>query len=187
MRTLAPFQRAPRRLRRHLLPSPIMGNLIKPPQLHAALGVASLALVAIAVYYLQETVGLLPCPLCVVQRIAYLLIGATALIAAVLRPHGLGRWIFGGLLLVWSSAGAAVAGWQVWLTYHPHVAECGISPEERFLNALPLARWWPAFFEANGDCTSVTWKFLGLSVPELSLLAFLGLAVAAVWAARREG
>lgn len=157
---------------------------LKARHLHLAAGLGSLALVAIAVYYLQARVGLLPCPLCVVQRIAYILIGATALVAAAYRPKGLGRLVFGGLLLLWSSAGAAVAGWQVWLTYHPHAAECGVSPEERFLNALPLAQWWPAMFEANGDCTSVTWKLLGLSVPELSLLAFLALALTALLTAR---
>lgn len=158
---------------------------IKPTQVHLAMGLGSLALIALAVAYLQTRVGLLPCPLCVIQRMAYILVAATALAAAIHRPVGGARWLYAGLLLLWSLAGAAVAGWQVYLTYHPQAAECGISPEERFLNTLPLAKWWPAMFEANGDCASVTWTFLGLSVPELSLVAFVVLAVAALLAARR--
>ena len=55
--------------------------------------------------------------------------------------------------------------------------------------ALPqrpaLAKWWPAMFEANGDCTKVDWTFLGLSVPELSLIAFVLLSGIAVFAALR--
>ena len=73
----------------------------------------------------------------------------------------------------------------MYLTYNPQAAECGISPEERFLNGLPLAQWWPAMFEANGDCTRVDWTFLGLSVPELSLIAFVLLSGLAIVAALR--
>lgn len=160
---------------------------MKSRHLHLVVGLGCLALVGFAVYYLQAAIGLLPCPLCVIQRIAFILVGLTALAAAAFHPRGPGRWIFGLLLLVWSSAGAAVAGWQVYLTYHPHAAECGISPEERFLNSLPLAKWWPAMFEANGDCTRVDWTFLGLSVPELSLIAFVLLSGLAVYAALRPG
>ncbi|MEZ5614831.1 MAG: disulfide bond formation protein B [Rhodocyclaceae bacterium] len=153
--------------------------------IHFTLGLGSLALVAFAVYYLQDAVGLLPCPLCVMQRIAFILFGFTALVAAVHRPAGAGRWLYLGLLDLWATLGAAIAAWQVYLTYHPQAAECGISPEERFLNDLPLAEWWPAMFEANGDCTKVDWTFLGLSVPELSLIAFVLLSGLAVYAALR--
>jgi disulfide bond formation protein DsbB len=156
---------------------------LKPLHIHLSLGLGCLALVAFAVAWLQAAIGLLPCPLCVMQRIAYLLVAATALAAAWHRPAGAMRRGYALLLMLWSGAGAAVAGWQVYLTYHPHAAECGISPEEKFLNSLPLAKWWPAMFEANGDCTRVDWTFLGLSVPELSLLAFLAMFVLAVVAA----
>ncbi len=158
---------------------------MKNHHIHLASGLGCLALVGFAVYYLQAALGLLPCPLCVMQRIAYLLFGLTALVAAAHRPAGAVRWLYAGLLDLWATLGAAVAGWQVYLTYHPQAAECGISPEERFLNGLPLAQWWPAMFEANGDCTRVDWKFLGLSVPELSLAAFVLLSFAAIYAALR--
>lgn len=158
---------------------------MKAHQLHLAAGLGCLALLGFAVFYLQDAVGLLPCPLCVMQRIAFILFAFTALIAAAHRPAGAARWAYAGLLDLWATLGAAVAGWQVYLTYHPHAAECGISPEERFLNGLPLAKWWPAMFEANGDCTRVDWKFLGLSVPELSLIAFILLSFIAIYAALR--
>ena len=153
--------------------------------IHLAAGLGGLLFVVFAVYYLQEKLGLLPCPLCVIQRIFFILFSLTALAAAFHRPAGAGRWLYLGLLDLWATLGAAVAAWQVYLTYHPQAAECGISPEERFLNGLPLAKWWPAMFEANGDCTKVDWTFLGLSVPELSLIAFVLLSAIAVYAALR--
>lgn len=158
---------------------------MKAHQIHLVSGLCCLALVGFAVYYLQAAIGLLPCPLCVMQRIAYLLFGLTALVAAFHRPAGSARWLYFGLLDLWATLGAAIAAWQVYLTYHPQAAECGISPEERFLNSLPLAQWWPAMFKANGDCTRVDWTFFGLSVPELSLIAFVLLSASAFYAAFR--
>lgn len=158
---------------------------MKAHHIHFATGLGCLALVAFSVYYLQAAIGLLPCPLCVMQRIAFILFGITALVAAAHRPQGAGRWLYLAVLDLLATLGAAIAAWQVYLTYHPQAAECGISPEERFLNGLPLAKWWPAMFEANGDCTKVDWTFLGLSLPELSLIAFVMLSAIAVYAALR--
>lgn len=159
---------------------------MKSHHLHLTTGLGCLALLGFAVYYLQGAVGLLPCPLCVIQRIFFILFALTALAAGLHRPAGGGgRWLYAGLLDLWATLGAAVAAWQVYLTYHPQAAECGISPEERFLNGLPLAKWWPAMFEANGDCARVDWTFLGLSVPELSLIAFVLLSGIALYAALR--
>ncbi len=158
---------------------------MKTRTLHLVLGLGCFVLVGFALVYLQQSAGLLPCPLCVMQRIAYLLFGATALLAAALPARRGGRWLYFALLEAWALAGATIAAWQVYLTYHPQAAECGISAEERFLNSLPLAHWWPAMFEANGDCTKVDWTFFGLSVPELSLIAFAVLAIAAFVSLRR--
>ncbi|MBI2314415.1 MAG: disulfide bond formation protein B [Betaproteobacteria bacterium] len=133
--------------------------------------------------YLQEYRNLLACPMCVVQRIAYFGIGLTALAGAIHDPARIGRYVYSGLAGTFALTGLAVALRQVWLVYHPQLAECGISPEEAFLNALPLAKWWPAMFTANGDCARVTWSFLGLSIPELSAALFLGLLALAILAA----
>lgn len=127
--------------------------------------------------YLQETRHLLACPMCVVQRMAYMAAGITALVAAVHNPGRMGRVAYAGLTGLFALAGLVVAARQVWLQHHPVMADCGISPEEAFLNALPLAQWWPAMFTANGDCARVTWTFLGFSIPELSLALFAGLLV----------
>ena len=130
--------------------------------------------------YLQLVENLLPCPLCVVQRVAYWLVGLTALVAFFHLPRTLGRRIYGALMAVFAFSGAAVALRHAWLVRYPEAFECGISPEEEFLNALPLARWWPSMFEANGDCADVTWKFASLTLPDWSAIFFIifgGLAV----------
>lgn len=131
--------------------------------------------------YLQETRHLLPCPMCVVQRIAYLAVGIIALAATLHNPVKHGRLVYAVLAGLFSIAGLTVAARQVWLQHHPIFAECGIGPEEVFLNALPLAKWWPAMFAANGDCARVTWTFLDFSIPELSLGLFGALLLLAAF------
>ena len=131
--------------------------------------------------YLQEIKHLLPCPLCVVQRIAYWLCGLIALLAFLHHPKTTGRRIYSGLLALFASAGAVVALRHAWLIRYPEAFECGISPEERFLNALPVAKWWPGMFEANGDCALITWRFLTLTIPDWSLICFAGILGVAVY------
>jgi protein dithiol:quinone oxidoreductase len=126
-----------------------------------------------ALFYLQLTKNLLPCPLCVVQRLAYCLIGLTALLAFLHNPEKTGQRVYSSLIIVFSLIGAVIALRQIWLIHYPEAFECGISPEESFLNALPMARWWPDMFEANGDCAEVSWMFLSLTIPDWSLIFFI--------------
>ncbi len=123
--------------------------------------------------FLQRVEGLLPCPLCVAQRIAYWCVGLTALLAFLHNPPKIGRRVYGSLMLIFALLGAIIAGRHAWLIRYPESFECGISPEEAFLNALPIAEWWPGMFEANGDCADVSWQLLSLTIPDWSLLAFL--------------
>ena len=143
------------------------------------LGCAGLLTYAI---YLQLIKNLLPCPLCVVQRVAYWVAGIAALAAFLQGPQSFGRKVYGAFIVIASAAGAAVALRQAWLVRYPEAFECGISPEEEFLNALPLARWWPDMFEANGDCADVTWKFIGLTLPDWSAIFFILIAILATYA-----
>jgi disulfide bond formation protein DsbB len=138
-----------------------------------------------AALYLQEVENLAPCPLCVGQRIAYWLVGFVALVAFLHNPSGRSvARLYSALIVAFAAIGAAIAIRQEWiiLTAKPGGCSMVISPEEKLLNALPLAKWWPSMFEAAGDCASVTWRFLSLSIPEWSLLWFVLLAGAGLYA-----
>ena len=134
--------------------------------------------------FLQHYRGLLPCPLCVVQRMGYMLVGFAALGGFLYSPGRAWRQTYSAAIASFATLGAVVAGRHTWLVHYPQEAfDCGISPEEKFLNALPFAKWWPGMFEANGDCALVTWRFLSLTIPEWSLLLFvlMGAAALAFW------
>ena len=91
--------------------------------------------------------------------------------------------IYGVLLIVASGAGAVVAGRQSWLQHNPpQILDCG--PDLAYmLDSFPLAQVLPKVFKGEGDCAKVTWKFLGLSIPEWALVWFAIFIVAAIVAA----
>jgi len=158
-----------------------MSNPIVPVRsICLAIFLGCTALISFALY-LQLVENLLPCPLCVVQRIAYWLTGLTALAGFFHIRSTTGRRIYAGLMTVFAFAGGLIALRHAWLVRYPEAFECGISPEEEFLNALPLARWWPDMFEANGDCADVTWKFASLTLPDWSAIFFMILAALSIY------
>ena len=127
--------------------------------------------------YLQLVKNLLPCPLCVAQRLSYWVIGLTAIVAVAHNPRTLGRRLYSGVMMVAALVGGVVATRHSWLIRYPESFECGISPEERLLNSLPIARWWPTMFEANGDCSESSWEFMSLTIPDWSAILFILMAI----------
>lgn len=135
--------------------------------------------------HLQHTQNLEPCPLCILQRYAFIALGIVALVAFLHNPTGKGKRVYGALLLLFSLTGAGVAGRHVWLQHQPPgmAADCGPGLDY-MLETFPLTSALPMIFKGSGDCAEVAWRFLGLSIPEWALVWFVILAVAASFALR---
>ena len=127
--------------------------------------------------YLQLVKNLLPCPLCVAQRLSCWVIGLAAIVAVAHNPRSLGRRLYSGVMMIAALLGGVVATRHSWLVRYPDSFECGISSEEKFLNSLPIARWWPTMFEANGDCSESSWEFMSLAIPDWSAILFILMAI----------
>ena len=152
-------------------------------QRYALIALACVLLIAYALY-LQYVHELEPCPLCILQRYAFVLVALAAGVAAVL-PSPRGGRVVAGIGVLFALVGAGVAGWHVKLQlFPPEVSSCG--PGLAYMIAeLPLGRALPRIFQGGGDCTLVDWSFLGLSMPAWSLIWLLVLA-AALWLAPRK-
>lgn len=138
--------------------------------------------------YLEHGVGLNPCPLCIVQRIFVILVGLTCLIAAIHAPQRTGRRAYAALVLLLAVGGGATAARQVWLQGVPVDQLQACLPSLEFMiQALPLQDIVSLVFRGTADCAEVTWTLFGLSLPEWSLLAFLGMALFALFQALRRG
>jgi disulfide bond formation protein DsbB len=147
-----------------------------------AVGAVACAALMAAALYLQHVLRLDPCPLCIFQRIFVILLGVVMLVAAVHDPRGVGRRVYGALVMLLSVLGVAVAGRHVWLQHLPadQVPECGPGLEY-MLNAFPLTEALSMVFRGSGECAEVQWTFLTLSIPEWTLIVFLGLAAFAAY------
>lgn len=157
------------------------------------LGYLGMALLSAALlgyaYYAQFVLHLEPCPLCILQRVAFMGFFLVCLVAVAHGPRGGGRYVYAALAVVCAVAGLAVAGRHVWLQHLPadKVPDCG--PGLGYmLEAFPVSKTIKMVFTGSGECAKVDWQFLGLSMPEWSLLWFAGLLLGAVFfAARRRG
>lgn len=144
-----------------------------PRLLLFAVAAAVTALLGYALYT-QYYEGLEPCPLCMTQRFFYVLVGLTALIAAL---HNRAGRLYGALITLFAAGGAGVAGRQIWLQHLPpdQVPACGPSLEY-MLQTLPFSEALLRMFRGDGNCAVVDWTLLGLSMAEWSLLCFIGFA-----------
>ena len=108
--------------------------------------------------YSEHVLGLDPCPLCILQRIA---VFTTAL-----------AW--GTIIALVAAVGAAIAARHVWITAQPPgtVAECGASLDY-MLEVLPLKEVLAKVLTGSGECGKIDWRFLGLSMPAWVLVWML--------------
>jgi protein dithiol:quinone oxidoreductase len=134
--------------------------------------------------YLQHVVGLVPCPMCIVQRYAMVLMAFVALLGASM-PGRKTALIAGSWLVLLAGGGAYVAARQTWLQwYPPEVVSCG-RDFYGMIETFPLQRAIPMIFKGGGDCSKVDWTILGGSIANWSFVAFVGLGLLALTAVVR--
>ncbi len=148
-----------------------------------AIAAVCAALLAYGIYYLQEELGLEPCPMCILQRYALIAVGVTALVAGIHGPRAWGVRIYGALIVLFSIAGGGVAIRHSYLQHFPPKFESCGSDLDFLLGNFPLTQALPKIFAGTGSCSKVDWKFLGLSIPEWTLVWFVIFAAVAIWAA----
>jgi disulfide bond formation protein DsbB len=143
------------------------------PRLLNLLGFAACVALMIAALVLQYVEGLEPCPLCILQRVAVMLLGAVFLLAALHNPAAPGRRVYAMISLVIAVIGAGIAGRHVWLQHLPpeEVPPCGPAMDY-ILNNFPFAKALSIILRGSGDCAAVTWTWLGLSIPGWTMVAF---------------
>ncbi len=127
----------------------------------------------VAAVALGHFMRLASCPLCILQRMLYLLLAASAAIGLI--GHGArSLQLLSGLLMLLSAAtGVLVAGYQTYLQRFAPNIQC--SGEAAWWELLVdwAGERWPVMFQANGLCSDPAWKILGLSLAECSLIVFI--------------
>ena len=151
------------------------------------LGVLALTCAAMLAFgmYLQHVVGLEPCPMCIVQRYALVLVALVAGLTALSDRRGV-HLLGGTLVVVLCGLGAFVAARQSWLQwYPPEAVSCG-RDLYGMIEAFPLNRVVPMLFRGSGDCSKVDWSFLGGSIANWSFVVFVTMGLVSLVACWRR-
>ncbi len=143
-------------------------------------GLGSWGLILFAWLYLEKTLYLAPCPLCMMQRVAFGIAGFFILLEGLLwpiRPFPRGTLLLGKYLGIF--LGIGLASRHLYIQSHPaEVAACGFD----FWGLLDQDGFWQGILTAmkgTGDCATIDY-FLGLPIPMWSLMAFIGLLFIAI-------
>jgi disulfide bond formation protein DsbB len=149
---------------------------------------ACAALIGYALF-VQYVQGLEPCPLCILQRVAVMVVGALFLIAALHDPAERGARIYGVLIDLAALAGIVVAARHMWIMAQPpgSVAECGASLDY-MMDVLPLHEVLMKVLSGSGECAKLDWQFAGLNMPTWVLMTLVALGtwgLAVNWFGRR--
>ncbi len=127
------------------------------------LGLLGSVLALAAAFVLENWLGLVPCPLCLSQRLLLALYGVIC-VCAVLHAPGL-------------KGARAYASTAMLQGEWPTVSAEPFEHTFQRSWAQALAR----LLVGNSECVSISWSFLDLTLPEWSLLAFLALAALPCW------
>lgn len=135
--------------------------------------------------YAQHRMFLDPCPLCILQRVAFMGMALGFLFGLAFGGARLGRWLAVAVAVVGGSAGVTVAGRHIWLQSLPEdeVPACG--PGLGYmLDAFPMREVLLKVFRGSGECAKIDWSFLGISMPGWTLIWYLLLMGLALFALR---
>jgi disulfide bond formation protein DsbB len=131
--------------------------------------------------YFQMVQGIMPCPLCILQRITFGLLGILFLIGIFVYAKPRLKLIISILCSLTSSLGVLLAGRQVWLQHFPSAdaSECGVSLQY-MMQALPMHQVIQKVFTGSAECTQRGWEFLTLNMAEWSLICFIGFLILSI-------
>lgn len=154
-----------------------MSAIFRPRPWFLLVAVACAALLGFALW-VQHARFLDPCPLCVLQRVAFMWMGAVALVAAIHGPGRAGRWLYGTGVMLGAAVGALIAGRHVWLQGLPpdQVPDCGMGLNY-MLETMPFSEVLAQVFHGSGECAEIDWSFAGLSMPSWTLIWYIGLGL----------
>ena len=154
-------------------------NLLNAPRrLLLLVSVGCVALLAFGLY-LQHVAGLEPCPMCIVQRYALVLVAIVSGLTAITSNRN-SLLTGSSLLVLLSGFGAFVAARQSFLQwYPPEIASCG-RDFYGMIETFPLQRAIPMIFKGSGDCSRVDWTVLGGSIANWSFVCFVVIGLMAL-------
>lgn len=125
-------------------------------------------------FYLEYYQGIIPCPLCTLQRICFGICGVLFLDGIFFYPYRILNKITSFLIVLFATIGGLLAGRQIWIQAYPSgdMSDCGVQLNY-MLSVLPIRDVAYKIFSGTAECSQRGWEFLGINIPEWSLIFFV--------------
>ena len=158
-----------------------MQNFLTFKKINLFASFLAFALIGLALA-IQTQFNLEPCPLCVSQRIVFIVVGILFLLFSFLKPDKLILFVYLFSLIATNIVGIVFAVRHImiqsnWITVP---AECGIDLDYMFEN-FPLVEAFSLLFKGTGDCSEIDWVFLGFTLPQLALIAYIMFGIITIY------
>ena len=139
------------------------------------------------VLYMEHVMLLSPCGLCITQRVFVILCGLVCLVSAIHNPDPSGQKLYAFFAASMCVFGSYFAGRQIWLQHLPEdqVPACGPGLTYIYDN-FPFLETLNFLLKGDGNCAEVQFRFLGLSIAEMSMVAFAVLFCSLLYTAFRQ-
>lgn len=132
--------------------------------------------------YMEHVMKLIPCPLCITQRVFIILVGLIGLIAFIHNTQNIGKTIYGALGALAAIIGSGFSIRQLYLQSLPADQAPACGPDVVYLlENFPLWDALSVLLRGDGNCSEVSWTMLGISIPGWTLVAFAGMIIVNLW------
>ncbi len=136
-------------------------------------------LVLLAALAYEEITGLMPCPLCWLQRGVFVGFFLLSLTALLLSRFTLIRWLLVIAFVLVTATGIGVALRHLYIKLNPQSVSCGMDVET-LLNFFPVQEAVTQMLMGSSDCAQAA-NLMGLPLPAWSLTGYLLLGSLAVY------
>ena len=160
-------------------------NLSWIPSIRACFGLValgSISMILFAMIVVQYFLELEPCALCISQRIAFLTMGIISLLAFIHGPKKLGQQIYASVGALATIVGGSISARHMWIQSLPADEQplCGPGLGYMF-ETRPIFDALSLLLKGDGNCADVLLRFLGLTIPGWTLVAFIGFLLFHIW------
>ncbi len=147
--------------------------LDSPSRIALLLGLACTGLVG-GSFFVQHVLGVEPCPLCIIQRFTYAGLAVVFFGAAYAEAHGVTQRRIFMLAALMTLGGLGVAAYQTKLQLFPPAIAASCSASLSYmLDTLSVTDVLAQLFHAKGDCSDTSFKVMGFTLAQASLLIFM--------------
>ncbi len=139
------------------------------------------AILLCVAYSLEYFLGLEPCPLCILQRIVFMILGVLFLSASLHNPNATGVMVYNIIIICITLLGVSLAGRQLWIQHLPLDTMPACAADfNTLMERLPFLEALNIILKGTGECTKPD-IIMGLSIALWSLLQYLSLMSVAVY------